>query len=312
MIIGNIGNLIKAYFESYYEIKTNQTENIKKLINIMKLKSFSKSNSNEDNEIIINDDRNLSDLSEPFINQRYIGKKDIFKIIDSMQLINQFNNDYNENYLTIIEKKIDNIKNMENINDMNLLKSIKEEKLIFENQLEEICEKGTDSDELNNVKNILLNDDSYEQKYTVWAINYLNKNRAILSVIDEKVYNSLKFLFEIMFDKLDKKKLFQTFDLAIILIQTFGKKEGNEKKLLEEEFKDNVIFKNTDIWINLIIQKCKDLFDKINEEAKDNKENKDNLDNAKYIKEIIEPILVSYIFTMKDFHIDNKTKREII
>ena len=311
LIIGNIGNLCKAYFESYYELKTKQTENINKLINIMKLKSYKKSN-NEDNEKIINDDKNLANISESIINQRYIGKNDIFNIIDSMSLLNQFNNDYNNNYLTIIEKKINNIKNMENINDLNLLKNIKEERLIFENQIEDICEKGTDSGELNNIKNILSNDNSNEQKYIVWAINYLNKNRSRLSLIDEKVYNSLKILFDIIFNKLNDKKLYQTFDLAIILIQTFSKKEDNENKLLEEEFKDNTIFKNKDLWINLIIQKSKDLFDKINEEAKDNKENKDNIDNANYIKENIEPILVSYIFTMKDFNIDTKTKREVI
>ena len=311
LIIGNIGNLCKAYFESYYELKSKQTENIKKLINIMKLKPYTKSN-NEDNEIIINDDRNLSNVSESTINQRYIGKKDIFDIIDSLSLINQFNSDYYDNYLSIIGKKVDNIKNMDKINDLNLLKSIKEEKLIFENQIEDICLKGTDSEELNNIKNILLNDNSNEQKYIVWTINYLNKNRSRLSSIEEKVYNSFKILFEIIFNKSNEKKIFQTLDLAIILIQTFSKKEDNENKLLEEEFKDNKIFKNADIWINLIIQKSKDLFDKINEEAKSNKENKDNLDNANYIKDNIKPILVSYIYTMKDFKIDNKKKREVI
>ena len=311
LIIGNIGNICKAYFKSYYELKAKQVENINKIINIMKLKSYTKSK-NEDNQKIINDDINLSNLSEPIINQRYIGKKDIFDIIDSMSLLNQYNNEYYDNYLKIVEKKIHNIKDMENINDLNLLKNIKEEKSIFENQIEEICEKGTDSNELNNIKNILLNDNSSEQKYIVWAINYLNKNRSRLSLIDGKVYNSLKIIFEIIFNKLNDKKLYQTLDLAIILIQTFSKKEDSENKLLEEEFKDNIIFKNTDIWINLIIQKSKDLFDKINEEAKDNKENKDNLDNVNYIKENIEPILVSYIFTMKDFKIDTKTKREVI
>ena len=90
------------------------------------------------------------------------------------------------------------------------------------------------------------------------------------------------------------------------------KKKGNENILLEEEFKNNKIFQNVDLWINLIIQKSKDLFDKINEEAKDNKENKDNIDNLSYIKENIEPILVSYIFTMKDFNVDDKTKRNVI
>ena len=82
--------------------------------------------------------------------------------------------------------------------------------------------------------------------------------------------------------------------------------------LLEEEFKDNKIFKNADIWTNLIIQKTKDLFDKINEEGKDDKEKKENMETVEYIKGNIEPILVSYIFTMKDFNIDDETKRKVI
>ena len=131
-------------------------------------------------------------------------------------------------------------------------------------------------------------------------------------MIEEKVYNAFKILFDIIFNKLDQNKLFRSLDLAIILIQTFSKKKDNENILLEEQFKNNKIFQNGDLWINLIIQKSKDLFDKINDEVKDNRENKDNIDNLNYIKENIEPILVSYIFTMKDFNVDDKTKRNVI
>ena len=240
--------------------------------------------------------------------------KDVLEIINSMSLINEFNNDYNNNYIKIIGKEIDKLKKIESLNDLDILKGIKEEKIIFEIKLEEICENGLESEEFNIVKNLLLNDNSNEQKYINWTINYLNKYRSKLSIIEEKVYNSFKILFDIIFNKLSEKKLYQSFDLAIILIQTFSKKKDNEDNnvLLEEEFKENIIFQNTDLWINLIIQKSNDLFEKINEEAKDNKENKDNIDNVTYIKENIEPILVSYIFTMKDFNIDDKTKREVI
>lgn len=92
-------------------------------------------------------------------------------------------------------------------------------------------------------------------------------------------------------------------DLSIILIQTFSKKKDNVNILLEEEFKDNKIFKNYEIWINLIIQKIKDFFEKVTE---------DNRNNNDYIKENIEPILVSYIFTMKDFNVDDETKKKVI
>ena len=312
LIIGNLGNICKAYFESYYETKIKQTQNLKLIINIMKMKSKAKSNNENKDFIIINDSRNLSNISEFNNNQNYLGKNEILEIIDSMLLINKYNNEYNDNFMKIIGQEINNLKKMESINELTLLKGIKEEKLIFENKIEEICEKGIESAELNNIKDILSKDNSNEQKYIVWTINYLNKYRSKLSIIEEKVYNAFKSLFDIMFNKLDEKKLFQSFDLAIILIQTFSKKKGNENILLEEEFKNNKIFQNVDLLINLIIQKSKDLFDKINEEAKDNKENKDNIDNVSYIKENIEPILVSYIFTMKDFNVDDKTKRNVI
>ena len=312
LIIGNLGNLCKAYFESYYEIKIKQIQNLKKIIEIMRLKSYNKQNNEINDFVIINNSRNISNASDSVNNQKYIGKKDILEIIDSIPLINEFNNEYNNNYVKIVEKEIDNLKKMENINKLNLLKEIKEEKIIFENRLEELCNKGTESDELEIVKNIILNDNSDDQKNINWLVNYLNNYRAKLSVVDEKVYNAFKILFEIVFNKLYEKKLYQILDLAIILIQTISKKKDMENILLEEEFKKNKIFKDAELWINLIIQKTKDLFDKINEDVKDNKENKENLDNVNYIKENIEPILVSYIFNMRDFNVDEITQRKVI
>ena len=312
LIIGNLGNLCKAYFESYYEIKIKQIQNLKKIIEIMRLKSYNKQNNEINDFVIINNSRNISNASDSVNNQKYIGKKDILEIIDSIPLINEFNNEYNNNYVKIVEKEIDNLKKMENINKLNLLKEIKEEKIIFENRLEELCNKGTESDELEIVKNIILNDNSDNQKNINWLVNYLNNYRAKLSVVDEKVYNAFKILFEIIFNKLNEKKLYQILDLAIILIQTISKKKDMENILLEEEFKKNKIFQDAELWINLIIQKTKDLFDKINEDVKDNKENKENLDNVNYIKENIEPILVSYIFNMRDFNVDEITQRKVI
>jgi len=313
LIIGNLGNLCKAYFESYYETKIKQTQNLKKIIDIMKFKSYSKPNNENNDFVIINDCRNLSNASENVNGQKYIGKKDVLEIINSMPLINEFNNDYNNNYIKIIGKEIDKLKKIESLNDLDMLKGIKEEKIIFEIKLEEICENGLESEEFNIVKNLFLNDNSNEQKYINWTINYLNKYRSKLSIIEEKVYNSFKILFDIIFNKLSEKKLYQSFDLAIILIQTISKKQDNEDNiLLEEEFKGNIIFQNTDLWINLIIQKGNDIIEKKIEEAKDNKENKNNLDNITYIKENIEPMLVGYITTMKDFNIDDKSKKEVI
>ena len=309
LIIGRIGNLFKMYFESYYETKIKQTQNLKKLINIMKLIFYSTPN-NLDYEII-NSNRNISNCSESGNSQKYLGKNDILEIINSISLLNKFNNEFNDNYKKIISKEIDNLKKMEKINDLNLLKGIKEEKYIFENRLEEICKNGTQSDELNNVKNLLLNDNSDDQKLIIWTINYLNKFRSILSVVEEKVYNAFKIIFEVIFIKLNEKKLYQSLDLAIILIQTFSTKKDNENILLEEEFKENKIFKNEDIWINLIIQKSNELYEKIEEESKECKDNKDK-DNIDYIKENLEPILISYVFSMKDFNVDNAIKKKVL
>ena len=118
LIIGNLGNLCKAYFESYYETKIKQTQNLKKIIDIMKFKSYSKPNNENNDFVIINDCRNLSNLSENVNSQKYIGKKDVLEIINSMSLINEFNNDYNNNYIKIIGKEIDKLKKIESLNDL--------------------------------------------------------------------------------------------------------------------------------------------------------------------------------------------------
>jgi hypothetical protein len=308
-IIGHLGNLCKAYFDSYYEIKIEQTQNLKKIITLMKLKTSSKTFNND--YTLSNNNRNVSNISEQNTEPNYIGKKDILEIIDTMSSINQLNNEFNNNYMKILGNEIDKLKTMEKLDDLDMLKKIKEEKLNFENSLEDICNKGNESNDLEKVKNILTNDNTDEQKYIIWTINYLNKYRSKLSFIEEKVYDAFKELFEIIFNKVIDKELYQTLDLAIILIQTFSTKKLNKNVLLEEEFKNNKIFQNKDIWINLILQKTQDLFDKVNEQSKINKENLDENDSV-YIKENIEPILVSYIFTMKDFNIDNQKKKLII
>jgi hypothetical protein len=308
-IIGHLGNLCKAYFDSYYEIKIEQTQNLKKIITLMKLKTSSKTFNND--YTLSNNNRNVSNISEQNTEPNYIGKKDILEIIDTMSSINQLNNEFNNNYMKILGNEIDKLKTMEKLDDLDMLKKIKEEKLNFENSLEDICNKGNESIDLEKVKNILINDNTDEQKYIIWTINYLNKYRSKLSFIEEKVYDAFKELFEIIFNKVIDKELYQTLDLAIILIQTFSTKKLNKNVLLEEEFKNNKIFQNKDIWINLILQKTQDLFDKVNEQSKINKENLDENDSV-YIKENIEPILVSYIFTMKDFNIDNQKKKLII
>ena len=311
LLIGKLGNLCKAYFQSYYETKLKLIQNLKKIIIIMKLKSINNINNENNDFIISNDSRNTSNVSESISKQNYIGKKDIFEIINSISLINDLNNENKDNYEKIIGKEIENITKMENVNHLNILKEIKEEKIIFENRLKDICDKGTDSEELNIVKKSFLNDNSNEQKYIIWCVNYLNKYRAKLSVVKEKVYDAFKILFDIIFNKLIEKKLYGTLDLAIILIQTFSKRIDEENLLLEEEFKNNKIFQSPDIWVNLIMEKTKELFDKTNEENSNN-EYQNNIDNFNYIKENIVSILIGYIFSMKDFNINDKDIRKVI
>ena len=311
LLIGKLGNLCKAYFQSYYETKLKLIQNLKKIIIIMKLKSINNINNENNDFIISNDSRNTSNVSESISKQNYIGKKDIFEIINSISLINDLNNENKDNYEKIIGKEIENITKMENVNHLNILKEIKEEKIIFENRLKDICDKGTDSEELNIVKNSFLNDNSNEQKYIIWCVNYLNKYRAKLSVVKEKVYDAFKILFDIIFNKLIEKKLYGTLDLAIILIQTFSKRIDEENLLLEEEFKNNKIFQSPDIWVNLIMEKTKELFDKTNEENSNN-EYQNNINNFNYIKENIVSILIGYIFSMKDFNINDKDIRKVI
>ena len=302
LIIGKLGNLCKTYFESYYDTKIKLTENLKKIIDIMKLKS----DENNDN-IMQNNNKSFSEIpiysSDPLFGQKYIGKKDIEKIIESMPLINEFNDNYTNNYKKYLETQINDIILMDEIKDLNLIKTIKEEKIIFEQKIEDICMKGTNSTHFQDIQNELNNDDSNEQEKLKWTINYLNKYRAKLSIIEANVYQSFKTLFDIIFSKLEEKQLYQTMDLAIILIQTFSKNENGSNILLENEFKDYKTFKNSKTWINLISQKTKDLLNKITDE---------NKDNIQYIKENMEPMLVSYIFTMKDFEVDENTIKKVI
>jgi len=303
LIIGNLGNLCKTYFESYYEAKIKQVQNLKKIINIMKLKSHTTTTKDSKGFVIINNNSFSLNSQELSYNTKYIGKKDILEIFESMTLINEFNEEFKDSYDKYIGKGIDNLKKTESLDSLDILKEIKEEKQIFENKIESICNNGTNSEYLNDVKDLLIKDNSDEQKNIIWIINYLNKYRSKLSTIEEEVYNAFKILFDIILSKLSEKKLYQTLDLSIILIQTFSKKKDNVNILLEEEFKEHQIFKNYEIWINLIIQKIKDFFEKITE---------DNRNNNDYIKENIEPILVSYIFTMKDFNVDDETKKKVI
>ena len=308
LIIGNLGNICKTYFESYYEISKKKIENLNEIISIMKLKSFSNSNIENDDFIIIYNNENLSNNNGQKSNEKFIYKDDIFEIIDALSLLNLNNNEVNENFQTNLMTKLKNFKESVNFEELDILKEIKKEKVEFENKIKNIRKIGIESIEFKEVKNLLLNDNSDKQNGSCWMIDYLNKSRSNSS-LGSNVFTAFKELLEIAINKLYDKKIFEYLDLAIILMQTFYTRKENNNYFLEEEFKSEEIFQKEDFWKNIIYTKIDELIQKINNEKKDEIENKTNFN---YEKENIEPILLSFVFAMKDFNLSEEKKRKII
>ena len=281
---------------------------MKEIISIMKLKSFSNSNIENDDFIIIYNNENLSNNNGQKSNEKFIYKDDIFEIIDALSLLNLNNNEVNENFQTNLMTKLKNFKESVNFEELDILKEIKKEKVEFENKIKNIRKIGIESIEFKEVKNILLNDNSDKQNGSCWMIDYLNKSRSNSS-LGSNVFTAFKELLEIAINKLYDKKIFEYLDLAIILMQTFYTRKENNNYFLEEEFKSEEIFQKEDFWKNIIYTKIDELIQKINNEKKDEIENKTNFN---YEKENIEPILLSFVFAMKDFNLSEEKKRKII
>ena len=307
LIIGNLGNICKAYFESYIETKKKQTENLNQLIKIMKLKSYSKSiNKKEEFVIVFND---VSNLENQNLSENYLYRNDVYEIIENLPLINQYNNEFNENYESCINKKLNDLKEMDEFKEFDFLKEVKEEKTILEAKLKIICKEGIECNEFQEAKNILINDNTEEQHKVICMLNFFNKKRSTLSSVSLNVFNSLKELFEIALDKIYEKKLYLSLDLTIILLQTFGTKKDNNNYLLEEEFKSKELFQKEDVWKSMIMKKIDDLIENINLELK---EEIGSTKYINYVKENIEPILLSFLFSMKDFEVSEQMKKKII
>ena len=309
LIIGNLGNICKSYFEQYYEIKKKQNQNLSQLINLMKTKAFSKSNNKNKEFVIVFNNINSLDSKDPNIYKNYIYKNDIFEIFESLSLLNQYYNEFNENYEININKKLNDLKEMDNFKELDILKAEKEEKIIFEEKIKNICKDGIDCDEYNEVKNLLLNDNSDKQNKAICMLNYLNNARSKLSSTESNVFIAIKELFEIIINKLYEKKLFHGLDLIIILTQTFSTKKENNNHLLVSEFKDKEIFHEKDFWKYMISQKIEDLVTNINIDRKNDIGSEAYIN---YAKENIEPIIMSFIFTMKDFDVSIEMKKKII
>ena len=309
LIIGNLGNICKTYFQSYYEIRKKFIDYIKELIVLMRLKSFSKSTKEKDEFVIVFNNDNLQNMANKEENEKYIYKEDIFEIIESLLLINQYYNEINENFEENLNKKLKDLKELENFKELDILKEDKKEKIEFEEKLKDICKTGLDSNEFKEIKNLLINDNSENQTKACWMTDYLNNNRSRLSSISQIVFKAFKELFEITIYKLYEKKLYEPLDLTIVLLQTFSTKKDNNNYLLEEEFKEKEIFQDENLWKNIIFLKIDELFEKVKEEKKDKIGTKEYIN---FIKENIEPILISYIFSMKDFNLPKEKKRKII
>ena len=306
LIIGKLGNLCKAYFESYLETKKKQTQNLNQLVQIMKLKSYSKSANKNEEFVIVFNDINSSNTDNKSINENFLYRKDVYEIIENLALLNQFNNEYIENYENCVNKNLNDLKEMKEFIEFDFLKEVKEEKIIFEDKLKIVCKNGKECNEFQEVKNILLNDDSNEQHRATWMLHYLNKNRSSLSLVNQNIFDSLKELFEAILDKLYEKKVFSNLDLCIILLQTFGTKKDDNNYLLEEEFKNKELFKKEDLWKSMIMQKINDLIESINIERKDEIGSNEYIN---YARENIEPIFLSFIFSMKDFNLSDESKK---
>jgi len=309
LIIGNLGNICKSYYETYYETRKKQNQNLEQLIISMRTKAFSKSNNKNEEFVIVFNNINSPDNKDTNIYKNYIYKNDIFEIFDSLSLLNQYYNEYNENFETNINSKLNDLKENENFKGLDILKAEKGEKIIFESKIKNICKDGTDSDEYNEVKNSLINDNSAQQNKALWMINYFNNARSKLSSVELNVFTAFKELFEIAIDKLYEKKLFQGLDLIIILTQTFSTKKDNNNYLLVSEFREKEIFHKEDFWKNMMSQKIEELIANINLDRKDDIGSEAYIN---YAKENIEPIILSFIFTMKDFKVQVDMKKKII
>ena len=307
-IIGNLGIICKSYFESYCEIKKKKVQNLKKIIELMKLKSSPEKNKKEMDDFIIVYNNNNSPNENDKLEFKFIYQEEILEIIDSLSLLKDYNNELDENFDLNISKKINSIKEMENFKELELLREIKEEKSNFENKINDICNLGKESQHFNEVKNILLNDNSDEQTKINWMLKFCNNLRASLSSVNESVYNALKELFDIIIDKLSERKIYDLLDLTIILIQTFSTTINNNNLLLEDEFKGKKIFQNKELWRNIILSKLEELIQNINYESKDNK----SKEYYNYVRDNLKPIFLSFIFSMKSFNVPEEDNKNII
>ena len=102
------------------------------------------------------------------------------------------NNDYINNYDKYIGKEINNLKNLQSLNELDMLKGLKEEKQIFENKIKDICNNGMESKELDEVKNYI---DEAEQLYEEQKYKMTEKEKNFVEKNLEKIIKALKLKY---------------------------------------------------------------------------------------------------------------------
>jgi hypothetical protein len=125
-----------------------------------------------------------------------------------------------------------------------------------------------------------------------------------------KDYTVLSQLFNIICDKIKKDRDYHAAEMLIVLSQTYCLEEGNNRKYLQESFKDNKLFQEKSFWeeflcysINKEIMKTL----KIDQKVKEDKEKSD----YKYSNVVFSQIL-TLIDNMFQFDLDCEIIKEVL
>ena len=149
-----------------------------------------------------------------------------------------------------------------------------------------------------------------KKEYILFYLRSLNKNRSKLISIPENVYKSIKetmwkFLelcHEPEYKNGEIEQYFEILEFVIILSQTFYLSNPNqtEKRLLQDEISKHPIWKDTNIWLDIINYHVET--EKVKQKVADEK----NLnERAAKIKTIAISTIITFVFNMSSFNLDS-------
>ena len=137
--------------------------------------------------------------------------------------------------------------------------------------------------------------------------DYRAKGKFFICLMD---YTVLSQLFNIICDKIKKDRDYHAAEMLIVLSQTYCLEEGNNRKYLQESFKENKLFQEKSFWeeflcysINKEIMKTL----KIDQKVKEDKEKSD----YKYSNVVFSQIL-TLIDNMFQFDLDCEIIKEVL